>query len=77
MDWVSQIKAITDEELLEYCVLAVGVCASDEAMDPSLPDYWNEILKEVFVRGWAGTKETVIRDTLRELESLRDERVLH
>ncbi|MEY9626136.1 hypothetical protein ABIA27_001171 [Sinorhizobium fredii] len=50
MNHRSDINDMTDDELREICMLAIGVCATDEAMDESLPPFWGEVLKEVLAR---------------------------
>ncbi|OHV78186.1 hypothetical protein [Ensifer sp. LCM 4579] len=71
MDFTSEIKSMTDSELREICVLAVALCAIDEAMDEAMRLFWREVLKEVFIRGWAGGNDAIVRDTLFEVESLK------
>jgi hypothetical protein len=71
LNHLSDINDMTDDELREICMLAVGVCATDEAMDESLPPFWGEVLKEVLARGWGGSREAIIRDTMLEIECFR------
>ncbi|APG87395.1 hypothetical protein SAMCCGM7_pC0190 (plasmid) [Sinorhizobium americanum CCGM7] len=35
------------------------------------PPFWGEVLKEVVARGWGGSREEIIRETMLEIECLR------
>ncbi len=71
MDYLSEINDMTDDELREICLLAVGLCAADEAMDDTTEPFWREVLKEVLSRGWGGSRDAVIRETMVEIERFR------
>jgi hypothetical protein len=71
MNYLSEINDMTDDELREICMLAVGLCAADEAMDKTMEPFWFEVLKEALSRGWGGSRDAVIHETMMEIECLR------
>ncbi|WFU51723.1 hypothetical protein [Sinorhizobium terangae] len=66
MDYIAEIKGMTDDELRATCMLAVAHCVTDEMLDDSMPPYWIEILKEIYGRGWAGDNQEIIAEKLAE-----------